>query len=133
MADPSPKTTNKKIKQLTDEEKLKRFDITRDLQRESSRISQFNKYNNDPLAREKKLDDNKWYKLKTKYTKMGYTFSKGKVGLDEVKQLVATINEEPDELVKEKQELLRKKKNEVNELIKEIYELKLKNDAHIKI
>jgi len=126
MADPSPKTTNRKIKQLTDEEKIERFDITRDLQRESSRISQFNKYNNDPEARKEKLDNNKWYKLKTKYTKMGYTFSKGKVGLEEVKNLIASL-EEQDEGIKEKQELLKQKKNEVNELIKEIYELKLKN------
>lgn len=118
---------SRKFSDLSDEEKARQFDVTRDLQRESSRISQYNKYKNDPEARKQKLDNNKWYKLKTKYTQMGYTFSKGKVGLEEVKLLVASINEEPDELLKEKQALLKQKKNEVNELIKEIYELKLKN------
>jgi len=119
---------SKKLNMLTDEEKARKFDVTRDLQRESSRISQYNKYNNDPESRKEKLDNNRWYKLKTKYTKMGHTFSKGKVGLEEVKLLVASINEEPDELVKEKQELLKQKKFEVNQLIKEIYELKLQNN-----
>ncbi len=125
MTDSVAKT--RKLKTYTDEEKARQFDITRDLQREASRISQFNKYSNDPIARKEKLDNNKWYKLKTKYTQMGYTFSKGKVGLEEVKLLVASINEEPDERVKEKQDLLKKKKTEVNDLIKEIYELKLQN------
>ena len=125
MTDSVAKT--RKLKTYTDEEKARQFDITRDLQREASRISQFNKYSNDPIARKEKLDNNKWYKLKTKYTQMGYTFSKGKVGLEEVKLLVDSINEEPDERVKEKQELLKQKKTEVNDLIKEIYELKLQN------
>ena len=128
MSDSVAKTRN--LKNYTDEEKIKQFDITRNLQRESSRISQFNKYNNDSEARKEKLENNRWYKLKTKYTQMGYTFSKGKVGLEEVKLLVASINEEPDELVKEKQALLKQKKYEVNQLIKEIYELKLKNNKN---
>ena len=125
MTDPVQK--NRKFETYTEAEKAQQFDITRDLQREASRIAQFNKYNNDLKARAEKLANNKLYKLKTKYTQMGYTFAKGKVGLEEVKVLIASINEEPDERVKEKQELLKQKKNEVNNLIKEIYELKLQN------
>ena len=117
-----------KLEQYTDEEKARQFDINRDLHRESSRISQYNKFNNDPEARKQKLENNRWNKLKAKYTLMGHTFSKGKVGLEEVKLFVASINEEPNELVKEKKALLKKKKYEVNELIKEIYELKLQNN-----
>lgn len=123
-------TKTRKFENYTEAEKAQQFDITRDLQREASRISQYNKYSNDPEARKQKLDNNKWYKLKTKYTQMGYTFSKGKAGLEEVKLLVASINEEPDELVKEKQALLKQKKYEVNQLIKEIYELKLQNNKN---
>lgn len=126
MTDPVPKNIYR-LKVYTEAEKARQFDLTRDLQREASRIAQFNKYSNDPIARKEKLDNNKLYKLKTKYTQLGYTFAKGKVGLEEVKLLVASINEEPDELVKEKQELLKQKKTEVNDLIKEIYELKLQN------
>jgi hypothetical protein len=125
MTDPVQK--NRKFENYTEAEKAQQFDITRDLQREASRIAQFNKYNNDLKARAEKLANNKLYKLKTKYTQMGYTFAKGKVGLEEVKVLIDSINEEPDERVKEKQELLKQKKNEVNNLIKEIYELKLQN------
>ena len=117
----------RKFENYTEAEKAQQFDITRDLQREASRIAQYNRYSNDPEARKEKLDNNKWYKLKTKYTEMGYTFAKGKVGLEEVKLLVDRINEEPDERIKEKQELLKQKKNEINQLIKEIYELKLQN------
>lgn len=121
----------------SDAEKAKEYERLKQEQRERGKISQYNRYHNDPQHRKEKNELNNLYKQKAKYEKMGFTFSTGKEGIEEVKILIKKINKEEDEFVSkfddtfkelkiqvdQKKELIQQKQTEVKLLIKEVKQL----------
>ena len=122
----------------TDAEKAKEYERLKKEQRERSKISQYNRYHNDHEHRKEKNELNNLYKQKSKYEKMGFSFSKGKEGIEEVKILIKKINKEEDDFVNskfddtfkelkiqvdQKKELIQQKQAEVKLLIKEVKQL----------